>query len=128
MLARGVVTQADVSDVNSDRQVNYYKQGARILGFFDDDNRPTGRARAIAGLSYERRLGITAVFFEDTPIGRAWRVWAGKDRLRDVEPTTAREFLEACVVGLTGTTPPRRASTLSKWFTELMPHYPDDDA
>jgi hypothetical protein len=125
MLERGVVTIADISGISTDRQVNYYKQGARILGFFDEDNRPTGRARAIADLSYDRRLGITAVFFEDTPIGRAWRAWAGKGRLKEVNPDSAKEFLETCVVGLSGSTPSRRSSTLERWFKELMPNYPD---
>jgi hypothetical protein len=126
MMARGTVTQSDISDVNSDRQVNYYKQGARILGLFDEDNHPTGRARAIANLTYGARLRITSIFFEDTPLGRAWRAWAGKDRLKDVDPDTAKDFLEQCVVGLSGTTPGRRSSTLKTWFNELMQHYPDD--
>jgi hypothetical protein len=124
MMARGVVTADDITDVNNPRQVNYYKQGARILGLFDEDNRPTGRARALQGLAYKHRLSLTSVYFEDTPIGRAWRTWAGKDRLAEVDPLSAVEFLEQCVVGLSGTTPARRASTLRAWFNELMPYYP----
>lgn len=124
MLERGQVTLEDIEQVTSDRQVNYYKHGARVLGFFDEDNQPTGRARAIAGLSYAARLQITAIFFEDTPIGRAWRVWSRCNRLTELDPDTASQFLEECVVGLSGTTPGRRASTLRRWLEELVPHYP----
>lgn len=127
MLMRGIVTADDISDVNNSRQVNYYNHGARILGLLDADNRPTGRARALIGLSYEQRLALTAVYFEDAPVCRAWREWAGRDRLSDVDPQTAAEFLKACVVGLSGTTPGRRASTLRRWFSELMSHYPGHD-
>jgi len=90
---------------------------------FDDDNLPTARARAIAGLPYEEQLGVTAIYFEDSAVGRAWRTWAGKQRLSDVDPNTAEAFLSACARGLSGTTPARRASTLRKWHGELMPHY-----
>ncbi len=127
MLNNGVVTIADIDDINSNRQVNYYRQGARILGLFDDDNQPTGRAKALIGLAYEKRLALTAVFFEDSPIGRAWRAWAGADRLVDVDPSTVKDFLETCVVGLSGTTPGRRSSTLKTWFEELTPHYPNSE-
>lgn len=124
MVLRGAVTPDDIDDVNSDRQVNYYKHGARTLGLFDDDNRPTDRARALEALSENKRLALTAVYFEDAPIGRAWRAWAGKGKLKDVDPQTAQAFLEECVRGLSGTTPKRRASTLRTWFSELMSHYP----
>lgn len=124
MLKRGAVEVEDIDDISTPRQVAYYKHGARVLGFFDEDNQPTERARALLGLSYEGRLAVTAVFFEDSPIGRAWRHFAGKDRLFEVEPATATDFLTTCVVGLTKTTPGRRASTLRSWFDELMPRYP----
>ena len=124
MLAHGVVTHEDIDEINSKRQVNYYKHGARVLGFFDEDNQPTGRARSLIGRSHDERLAITAVYFEDSPIGRAWRTWAGADHLYDIDPNTAQTFLEGCVHDLTNTTPGRRASTLRAWFAELKPHYP----
>ncbi|HFE45573.1 MAG TPA: hypothetical protein ENJ18_08765 [Nannocystis exedens] len=127
MLDKGVVSVTDIKGINNKRQVNYYRQGARILGLFDDDNQPTSRAKALIGLHYKNRLALTAIFFEDSPIGRAWRVWAGVDRLVDVDPSTAREFLQTCVVGLSGTTPKRRASTLKRWLKELTPHYPSNE-
>lgn len=127
MVEHGDVTLQDITEVSSQRQINYYKQGARILGFFDEDNQPTSRAHSILGLSNEKRLAITSVYFEDSPIGRAWRSWSGVSRLQELDPQTAKEFLEASVVGLSGSTPGRRASTLRAWLLELAPHYPAGD-
>lgn len=124
MLERGIVTPNDIDGINSARQVLYYKQGARVLGFFDTDNQPTARARTLVGLDLEKRLAVTSVYFEDSPVGRAWRAWAGVDKLKQVDPATAQEFLEACTIGLNGTTPGRRASTLRAWYQELIPRYP----
>ena len=124
MARNGEVNVADISSITAPRQVDYYKHGARVLGLFDDDNLPTARARAILGLPYPEQLGVTAVYFEDSAIGRAWRRWAGEARLSDVDPKTAESFLTQCARGLSGTTPARRASTLRKWHAELMPmHY-----
>jgi hypothetical protein len=124
ILQHGQATVDDIDDINNARQVNYYKHGARVLGLLDDDNQPTARARALVEVDDERRLSVAAVFFEDSAVGRAWRTWAGKDRLADVDPGTAQEFLQKCAVGLSGTTLGRRASTLRSWFEELMPHHP----
>jgi hypothetical protein len=124
IVERGVVTPDDVDDISSTRQVNYYKQGARVLQFLDEDNQPTSRALSIIGIDHPDRLAITAVYFEDTPIGRAWRKWAGVKRLIELDPNSAKDFLVECVEGLSGTTPGRRASTLRRWFQELKPFYP----
>ncbi|MBX3270373.1 MAG: hypothetical protein KF729_08945 [Sandaracinaceae bacterium] len=124
ILQHGQATTDDIDNIEAPRQVNYYKHGARVLGLLDEDNQPTARARALVGVDHEHRLSMAAVFFEDSAVGRAWRTWAGKDRLADVDPQSAQEFLESCAVGLSGTTPRRRASTLSAWFAELIPHHP----
>lgn len=126
ILIRGAVTVGDIDGLNSQREVDYYKHGARVLAFLDADNQPTSRARSIMGVSDEQRLAITAVYFEDSVIGRAWRDWAGKNRLSEVDPISARDFLEECVTGLTGTTLPRRASTLRTWYKELVTKKPAD--
>jgi hypothetical protein len=124
MLARGSVVVSDIEHITAQRQVSYYKQGARILRFLDDDNQPTSRARSLVGLDEKRRLAITSVYFEDTVIVRAWREWAGVSRLVDLKRDSAEAFLKQCVVGLSGSTPGRRASTLRTWLDELAPHYP----
>lgn len=123
MISRGEVTIHDLEGVTAHRQVNYYRQGARVLGLFDDDNLPTRRARSLVGLDREQRLALAAIFFEDSVIGRAWREWCGVDRLSDVSVDTARDFLEDSVVGLSGTTVPRRVSTLANWHNALVPYH-----
>lgn len=123
MLKTGDVKISDISNITTRRQVDYYRQGARILGLFDDDNFPTARARALAGLSSTQRLQLAAIYFEDSPVGRAWRDWMGVRRLSDVDASTAERFLRQCARGLSGTTLPRRASTLRKWYAELMPYH-----
>lgn len=116
----GTVDITDIQGITTQRQVSYYKHGARVLGFFDEDNEPTGRARAIAELSHEDRLRLTAIFFEDSTIGRAWRTWAGVNRLIDVDPESAAAFLDRCAINLSVATRNRRASTLKSWYNELM--------
>ncbi|MDP3152246.1 MAG: hypothetical protein Q8N23_06215 [Archangium sp.] len=123
ILRKGDATYDDIDEINSNRQVNYYKQGARVLDFLDADNQPTARARTLIGVSHERRLELTALYFEDSLIGRAWRTWSGVNRLTEIDPETATQFISDCVRGLGGTTPGRRASTLKTWHAELMPHY-----
>lgn len=123
ILKKGDATMDDISEINSNRQVNYYKQGARVLDFLDADNQPTARARTLIGITHDRRLEVTALYFEDSPIGRAWRTWSGANRLTDIDPNTATQFISDCVRGLSGATPARRASTLKTWHAELMPHY-----
>lgn len=124
VLAGRKATVDDIEGITSPRQVNYYLQAARLLGFLDEDNQATSRARSLVGISLEQRLALTAVFFEDSTVGRAWRTWDGKDRLSAVEPESAQEFLEVCVIGLNPTTIKRRASTLRKWQTRLARYHP----
>jgi hypothetical protein len=123
MLAKGVVLISDIEGISSKRQVDYYRQGARILGLFDENNEPTQRARSIVGLNEEQRLRLAAVYFEDSEIGRAWRQWAGVDQLVNLDPDSAEAFLKQCVVNLSGTTLPRRASSLRRWHAELLPYH-----
>lgn len=120
ILNHGIVTPNDIDAIATQRQVNYYKQGARVLGFLDTDSQPTSRARTLIDLNYEQRLAVTAIYFEDSVVGRAWRTWAGVNRLSEIDPISAEDFLKECVSDLTGATPQRRASTLRAWYEELV--------
>ncbi|MGE0551590.1 MAG: hypothetical protein AB7O24_17920 [Kofleriaceae bacterium] len=122
-LKKGRVDIDDVSNISTTRQVDYYKQGARILGFLDASNQPTPLARDIKNKDSDARMRVAAKAFNDSMVGRAWRLWAGKEHLADVSVESAVEFLRARAVGISGTTIPRRASTLRKWQVELMPFY-----
>jgi hypothetical protein len=129
VVERGVVTPDDIAELNSTRQIAYYKQAARILGLFDAKNEPTDRARAPAGLTEEEQRRLLYFVFEDSDVGRAWRRWSGVERLTQVDPDTASEFLTACATGLSGTTPGRRATTIRRWLIELRPFgYAEGDA
>jgi hypothetical protein len=123
VLKKGSVEVEDIENISNLRQVNYYKQGARILAFLDSDNKPTPLARDIRSKGHEARMKVAAIAFNNSMVGRAWRVWAKKDHLADVEVETAVQFLEARAIGISGSTVPRRAQTLRKWQTELMPFY-----
>jgi len=119
VVEQGAVTADDIVELNSKRQIDYYKQAARILGLFNPKNEPTDRGRALAGLGDDEQRRRLYVIFEDSDVGRAWRRWSGVDRLTQVEPDTASEFLTACATGFSGTTPGRRATTLRRWLLEL---------
>jgi hypothetical protein len=123
ILKKGSVEVADIERISNVRQVNYYKQGARILGFLDSDNEPTPFAREIRSKVHGARMRVAARAFNDSMVGRAWRAWAKKGHLVDVEIESAVEFLEARAIGISGSTIPRRAQTLRKWQTELMSFY-----
>lgn len=124
IVLHGHVDESDVPMLNSVRQINYYRHAARVLGLLDDDNIPTSRAQTLRGLDDNERMRLLAIYFEDSTVGRAWRGWAGVSRLTEVDADSADRFLSECVVGLSGTTPGRRASTLKKWLEELIPfHY-----
>lgn len=123
MLKRGHIDIGDIDGLSSRRQINYYRQGARILGLLDQDNELTERARSLVGLSQKDRFRLAAVYFEDSDIGRAWRTWSAADHIVEVDPDSAASFLAQCVVGLSGDTLPRRASTLRKWHFELAPYH-----
>ncbi len=128
ILQHGEATVDDVDNLGTERQIAYYKHGARILGLLDDDNLPTERARALVGRSVAQRLVLLAVYFEDSAIVREWRRWSGKESLVDLDPSTAQDFIAQTVSGLTGTTIGRRASTLRKWHAELVGHHPASTA
>lgn len=123
MLAKGKIAIEDIDGISSRRQVDYYRQGARVLGLFDEENELTQRARSLVGLSIPDRLRLAAVYFEDSEIGRAWQAWAAVDHIVEIDPESSVKFLAECVVGLSGSTLPRRASTLRKWLTELSPYH-----
>lgn len=124
VLQNGTVTRADIEELNSSRQVAYYRQAARILGLLDRDNIPTFRSRALHGISDSQRLALAAVYFEDSIVGRTWTEWAGMSHLTEVMPESAEAFVKECGIGLSDDTLRRRSSTLVRWHQDLMPfHY-----
>ncbi|MEZ4298349.1 MAG: hypothetical protein R3B70_25575 [Polyangiaceae bacterium] len=124
ILRRGKADIGDVDNVTSMRQVNYYTHAARVLGFLDEeDGQPTLLGRTLGGKTTDERFRIAAGAFDESMIGRAWRAWAQAESLALVDPRTAEAFLHDRARGLTGSTIPRRASTLRGWLGELLPYY-----
>lgn len=124
MLLHGRVVVGDIDNVTTPRQVNYYTQAARVLGFLsEEENKPTPRGRRLLGKSPHERLAIAATAFDQSMVGRAWRAWANAASLVAVAPDSAEDFLQARARGISGSTIPRRASTLRGWLHELLPFY-----
>lgn len=98
------------------RQVNYYRQAARVLGFLDEDNIPTPAGEHLAARDDASRLGIAKSAFQISRCGWAWTRWSNKTTIDEVSPGSAAEFLEASVMGLNATTQRRRGRTLTTWL------------
>ncbi len=105
------------------RQIAYYKQAARILGFLNRENGLTPAGDQIVRLADQpdEQLIATVAHFEDSRCGRAWIRWSGGDDLADVDPDSAEAFLRAVVPTLNPVTARRRAQTLQAWHRELIP-------
>lgn len=123
ILRVGVVSVDDIDNISTGRQVNYYISAARSLNLLDDDNEPTPLGQALQGKPLAEQMEIAAVAFRESMVGRAWRAWAGAQNIADVSPNTAERFLQDRAIGISGSTIPRRASTLKKWQAELLEFY-----
>ena len=107
-------------DVTTERQVQYYKLAARNLGLlseFSEELTATGWLLHRAREPDERLTRLRAAF-EASLCGLAWIEWSNGRRLADVQEGTAERFLGERSE-LTGTTIPRRASTLERWLKRL---------
>ena len=105
------------------RQVSYYQQAARLLGYLDEYNDLAAAGRQLVRLDHEDRLRTTAVQFEQSACGFAWLNWSGVRHLPEIVEESATQFLqEASLLGKS--TAPRRAATLRAWHRALVPfHY-----
>lgn len=121
--SHGQVGVSDIENINTSRQVDYYTSAARTLGFLQEDNRPTTLGRSLHRHTHEGQMAISADAFRRSMVGQAWMAWAKVDSMSDVKPATADRFLQARAIGISGSTIPRRASTLRKWQSELLPFY-----
>lgn len=123
ILQRGKADIGDIDNIGTGRQISYYTSAARSLGFLTEELYPTDLGFSLQGKNYEQQMELSAAAFCQSMVGRAWRAWAAKSHLADVQPLTAEEFLHSRAIGLSGSTIPRRASTLRKWQVELLPFY-----
>lgn len=121
ILSQGRYPTAEELEV-VERQVNYYRKAAEILGLVADRGL-TPRGTLVVGLSEENRLRATCAYFEATDIGASWVRWSQGETLLDVEQGTASAFLSQVAVNLSGSTIPRRSQTLEAWLETLQPHH-----
>ncbi|GAB4539388.1 MAG: hypothetical protein Tsb0020_53140 [Haliangiales bacterium] len=107
------------------RQIAYYKQAARILGFLNRENGLTPAGDQVVRLADQpdEQLIATVAHFEGSRCGRAWIRWSGGDDLADIDPDSAEPFLRAVVPTLNPVTARRRAQTLQAWHRELIPFH-----
>ncbi len=112
---------ASGSDIDiTPRQIAYYKQAARILGFLDEDNVITNQGRRLVSLGSVERLNAAKSAFETSKIGFAWLRWSEVISLNGIAPNSANEFLSESVVNLSENTIGRRAKTLRSWAQALI--------
>jgi len=122
LVARGVEVTAESLDVDP-RQVDYYYLAAVALRMLDEDRALAPAGRQFMRLEGDARHALVAVLFETSEVGDAWVVWSDVSNVAEVDPNTATAFLTECGRGLSGTTIPRRASTLENWARALAPHH-----
>lgn len=96
------------------RDISYYRQAARILGFLDEDNKPTRACLVLRELSEPERMQRLALAFESSTVGRRWVAWSNKEQLEDINPRSAEAFLVQCSQ-LEHAMRRRRARTLRRW-------------
>ena len=126
ILRVGDLVRAAVEGVEADldqRDLNYYRGAARILGLLDRSGSPTTGGIQVARCA-SPRIPLREAF-EDSDVGRAWLAYAGVGKLRELDPESAEDFLAACT-SLSRTTIVRRAATLRAWWSELVMPPVDD--
>lgn len=101
-----------------DRQVNYYRRAAEILGYLAD-GRLTPGGRLLARASKAARWQSALERFTASDVGSAWIEWCEVSTLLEIEPTSAADFLRDVTVGLSEATVKRRAASLESWLAQL---------
>jgi len=107
----------------SDRHIAYYEDAANILGFISDSGTVTSIGQQMILASDDAKLSITAKCFENSHCGWTWIMWSEVENISQVNPDTAKKFLDECAVTLSETTKQRRSRTLKTWCNYLQEHY-----
>jgi hypothetical protein len=104
------------------RQVNYYKQAARIMNLLDRNSFLTSQGKHLATLAPPNKCAFSRLLFESSPVGLAWLRYCQSNSLHEIDVETATGFLESYCPGLTGETIQRRARTLRSWIKTFQEH------
>ncbi len=111
----------DKSEEITPRQINYYKRAAKLLGLLKENGfalQPLGWKLA----KEENRIDqvrILAEAFENSVCGWAWMKYCNVDKITDIPPDSATNFLINKANGLSDDTAKRRSTSLISWATEF---------
>lgn len=106
-----------------ERQVDYYTDAVKLLGFLSPAGRLTCAGRALLSLDVNARWARFAIAFEHSVCGQAWVEWYRAKSLCNVDHRTAKQFLTQAA-GLSGEMLVRRSGTLSGWWRAFVPFHP----
>ena len=104
----------------SDRHIAYHLTAARVLLLVSEGRELLPAGATLVCLPTARRFDHLAIQFEVSVVGRAWLAWAKAAGLKDLDETTAEEFLKARS-RLGPSVVVRRARTLRRWAKDLRP-------
>ncbi|WP_285126915.1 DUF6575 domain-containing protein [Leclercia adecarboxylata] len=103
------------------RQINYYKHAAKILGLVKSNGfvlQPLGWKVFFAN-DLSEKISLLAQAFENSDCGWAWMKFCGVEKIKDIDETTAVDFLIEKANGLSEDTAKRRSKTLQAWALEF---------
>lgn len=107
----------------SPRHVLYYMDACKILGLISSTNSITSIGQQLVLSDIDKKHAIAAQCFENSHCGWTWVTWSDGRSILDIDPSTAREFLDDCAPTLSSSTRERRARTLRTWCRELKISY-----
>lgn len=107
----------------SDRHIAYYEDAAILLGFISDTGTVTSVGQQMILASDEVKFSIAAKCFENSHCGWTWVMWSEVENISQINPETAKKFLDECALTLSEETKKRRSRTLKTWCNSLQQHY-----
>lgn len=119
--ARGEILHYEsIDELSSGRQVRYYTDAAYCLGLMKKNLSVTPAGYFLASRTDKtEKYQVLADRFESSEFGWAWMKHSNVNSMWELDPNSAKEFLIACVPGLSTDTARRRATTLAKWLLVL---------
>ncbi|CZV06590.1 Uncharacterised protein [Enterobacter hormaechei] len=107
----------------SPRHILYYFDACKILGLISESNSITSVGQQLVLSDIDKKHAIVAQCFENSHCGWTWVTWSEVTSITEVNPETAKAFLNACAPTLSQSTRDRRARTLRTWCRELQEYY-----
>jgi uncharacterized protein YjbI with pentapeptide repeats len=107
----------------SDRHIAYVKHAAGLLGLIDGASHLRWHGVLVASLAGKRATHYLLHRFMLTTAFREWLRWSGITNPGELDPSSARAFLEAS--GLVDSMAKRRGDTLQSWARQLLSSLPD---